>query len=256
MLLHMKHHLGYTHSKKRQIEESSSICPDCGGTGKFHSSQCPQSRIQRPDHEKPRTDLTKTLVRCPDCNMSISSSQKSSHAETCGKPFQGLVGRAQMTACKNCSNVIPTDSLASHFCDRTAPELSEEATCPDCFQTMTKQRLKEHILNCAFGISCTTTEPTTQMAATLFTTAGVKTTEATTGHESTVYTTRLEATVSTMVLDARESTKGLNTRGSRTELAAGVTKQSSARVRCPQCGGVILKEEKQRHAAQCPGLLP
>ena len=38
MLLHMKHHLGYTHSKKRQIEESSSICPDCGGTGKFHSS--------------------------------------------------------------------------------------------------------------------------------------------------------------------------------------------------------------------------
>ena len=264
MLLHMKHHLGYNHSKKRQMEESSSICPDCGGTGKSHSSQCPQAKRQRPDQDKPKSVPTKTLVRCPDCNMSNILSQKSIHAETCGQPFQGLVGQTQMTACKLCSKVIPAASLASHVCEGTTPELFEDATCPDCFQTMTKQRLKEHILNCAFDTTFTTTEATTGLAVTLFNTPGLKPTvsntglqptETATGFENTESTTRPEVTVSTTGLDAPEPTTGLEAQGSRTKLAGGVSKKIAARVRCPQCGGVILKEEKQRHATQCPGLL-
>jgi hypothetical protein len=164
-----------------------------------------------------------------------------------------------MTACKLCSKVIQADSLASHICDRITPELSEDATCPDCYQTMTKQRLKEHILNCAFDTTFTTTEATTGWAATISTTPGLKTTLSNTGIQTTESTAGLEntdnTTVSTTGLDVPEPTSGLEGQGSRTELAESEVKKSAARVRCPQCGGIILKEEKQRHAAQCPGLL-
>ena len=228
MLLHMKHHLGYNQSKKRQMEESSSICPDCGGTGKSHSYQCPHSKIQRSDQEEPKSNPSKTLVRCSDCNMSTYSSQKSCHADTCGKTFQGLDGRAKMTACKNCTKVMTDAILASHACDQPASEAKTVSTTePKARESTTRPKARE-----------STTVP--------------KALESSTAPKAPESTTGLKAPESSTGPKAPESTTVLAAPGSSTVLTPGVVKK---RVRCPQCGGVILQEEKQRHTAQCPGLL-